>query len=170
LAISPLTKYLYKWYLSYSYWRIPGHGRTVRMFKLVNQIAIGNNFGLMEASGKVKDDSLEFWYTVYFTHAVTTSQASQKVQVQDISLFRCEEKERHPQPLWILGLSIVRIVYGAQVKLYYINELKLAYRFKTLGVRKKSTLRKFFRARMALPRWLKAFFSVILISAIYFFK
>jgi hypothetical protein len=46
------------------------------MLKPVNQIAIGNNSGLMEASTKDKDDSLEFWYEVYFTHAVTTSQAS----------------------------------------------------------------------------------------------
>jgi hypothetical protein len=51
------------------------------MLKPVNQIAIRNNSGLMETSTKDKDDSLEFWYTVYFTHAVTTSQASQKVQV-----------------------------------------------------------------------------------------
>jgi hypothetical protein len=52
---------------------------------MMNQIAIGNNSGLVKASGKDKDDSLEFWYTVYFTHAVTTSQTSQKVQVRDIS-------------------------------------------------------------------------------------
>jgi hypothetical protein len=48
------------------------------MLKPVDQIATGNNSGLMEASGKT--DSLEFWYKVYFTHAVTTSQTSQKVQ------------------------------------------------------------------------------------------
>jgi hypothetical protein len=98
----------------------------------VNQIAIGNKFGLSGASESNKDDSIELSHKVYFTRAGTTSQASR----------RCRS----------LGLSIVRIVYGAQVKLYYINELELAYRFKTLGVRKKSTLRKFFRARMALPR------------------
>ena len=46
----------------------------VKMLKPVNQIAIGNNSGLMEASGKDKDDNLEFWYKVIFTHAVTTSQ------------------------------------------------------------------------------------------------
>jgi hypothetical protein len=64
------------------------------MLKPVNQIAIGNNSGLMEASEKDKDDSLEFWYKVYFTHAVTTSQTSQNVQVRDISLFiRFAEKE-----------------------------------------------------------------------------
>jgi hypothetical protein len=44
------TKLLYKRYLSYSNWRIPGHVRTVRMFKLVNQPAIGNNFGFAEVS------------------------------------------------------------------------------------------------------------------------
>lgn len=51
------------------------------MLKPVNQIAIGNNSGLMEASGKDKDDGLELWDRVYFTHAVTTSQVSRKVQV-----------------------------------------------------------------------------------------
>ena len=63
------------------------HRRWVKMLKPVNQIAIGNNSGLMKASGKDKDDSLEFWYKVYFTHAVTTSQASRKVQTRDSSLF-----------------------------------------------------------------------------------
>ena len=64
------------------------------MLKPVNQIAIRNNSGLVKASEKDKDDSLEFWYKVYFSHAVTTSQASQKVQVRDISLFiRFAEKE-----------------------------------------------------------------------------
>jgi hypothetical protein len=71
------------------------------MLQPVNQIAIGNKFHLSGASESNKDDSIELSHKVYFTHAVTTSQA---------------------------------------------------YRFKTLGVRKKSTLRKFFRARMALPR------------------
>jgi hypothetical protein len=35
-----------------------------KMLKPVNQIAIGNNSGLVEASGSNKDDSLEFWYKV----------------------------------------------------------------------------------------------------------
>jgi hypothetical protein len=63
------------------------HKGWLKMLKPVDQIAIGNNSGLMEASTKDKDDSLEFWYKVYFSHAVTTSQTSQKVQVRDISLF-----------------------------------------------------------------------------------
>ena len=73
----------------------------------MNQIAIGNNSGLMEASGKDKDDSPEFWYRVYFSHAVTTSQAFQKVQVRDISLFiRFAEKEGvTTRPLWTPRLS-----------------------------------------------------------------
>ncbi len=83
------------------------------MLQPANQIAIGNNFGLARASESNKDDSLEFWHRVYFTHAVTTSQVSRKALVQDISLFRCEEKERYPWTLWTLGLSIVRITYGA---------------------------------------------------------
>ena len=65
------------------------------MLKPVNQIAIGNNSGLVEASKTDKDDSLEFWYKVYFTHAVTTSQASQKVQVRDISLILFKASSRH---------------------------------------------------------------------------
>jgi integrase len=77
------------------------------MLKPVNQIAIGNNSGLMKASGKDKDDRLEFWYKVYFAHAVTTSQTSQKVQVRDISLFiRFAEKEGvTTRPLWTPRLS-----------------------------------------------------------------
>lgn len=35
------------------------HGRWVKMLKPVNQIAIGNNSDLMEASTKDKDDSLD---------------------------------------------------------------------------------------------------------------
>jgi site-specific recombinase XerD len=78
-----------------------------KMLKPVNQIAIGNNSGLMETSTKDKDDSLEFWYKVYFSHAVTTSQTSQKVQVRDISLFiRFAEKEGvTTRPLWTPRLS-----------------------------------------------------------------
>ena len=34
------------------------HGKPVKMLKLANQIAIANNFGLMEASGKGKAVSL----------------------------------------------------------------------------------------------------------------
>ena len=49
------------------------------MLKPVNQIALENNFGLVEASGKDKDEGLELWDKVYFTHAVTTSQVSRKV-------------------------------------------------------------------------------------------
>jgi integrase len=77
------------------------------MLKPVNQIAIGNNSGLVEAPGKDKDDSLGFWYKVYFSHAVTTSQTSQKVQVRDISLFiRFAEKEGvTTRPLWTPRLS-----------------------------------------------------------------
>jgi integrase len=83
------------------------HKRWVKMLKPVNQIAIGNNSALVEASGKDRNDSLEFWYKVYFTHAVTTSQTSQKVQVRDISLFiRFAEKEGvTTRPLWTPRLS-----------------------------------------------------------------
>ena len=84
------------------------------MLKSAHQIAIRNNFGLASASESNKDDSLEFRHRVYFTHAVTTSQVSRKALVQDISLFRCEEKERYPWTLWTLGFSIVRIAHGAQ--------------------------------------------------------
>ncbi len=83
------------------------HKRWAKMLKPVNQIAIGNNSGLMEAPGKDKDDTLEFWSTMYFSHAVTTSQTSRKVQTRDISLFiRFAEKEGvSTRPLWTPRLS-----------------------------------------------------------------
>ena len=46
------------------------------MLQPANQIAIGNKFGLARTSESNKDDSLEFWYRVYFTHADTKSQVS----------------------------------------------------------------------------------------------
>jgi len=77
------------------------------MLKPVDQIAIGNNFGIAKASGKDKDDTLEFWNTMYFSHAVTTSQTYRKVQTRDISLFlRFAEKEGvTTRPLWTPRLS-----------------------------------------------------------------
>jgi integrase len=64
------------------------------MLKPMHQKAIGNNFGLVEASGSNKDDSLKFWYKVYFARAVTTSQASRTVYIRNVSLFVCfAEKE-----------------------------------------------------------------------------
>ena len=77
------------------------------MLRPVNQIAIGNNSGMMKVTGDDKDDSLEFWFAVYFTHAVTTSQASQKVQIRDITLFvRYAKKEgATTRPLWTPRLS-----------------------------------------------------------------
>ena len=86
---------------------------------------MGNRFGLPGASANNKDESLELWhkYKVYFIHAVTTSQASRKMQVHVCPLGR--KGGGHPQPLRILGFSVVRIVYGAQVKLYYMHGLEL---------------------------------------------
>ena len=77
------------------------------MLKPVDQIAIGNNFGLVKPSGKDKEDTLEFWSTMYFSHAVTTSQTSRKVQARDISLFiRFAEKEGViSRPMWTPRLS-----------------------------------------------------------------
>ena len=65
------------------------------MFKfLPRQIAIGNNFGFLKASKSDKNDTLEFWCSMYFSHAVTTAESSRKVQMRDISLFiRFAKKE-----------------------------------------------------------------------------
>lgn len=60
----------------------------------MNQIATGNNSGLMEESGNGTQDTLSFWVEAYFSHAVTTSKTSRQVQARDISLFiRFAEKE-----------------------------------------------------------------------------
>jgi hypothetical protein len=60
------------------------------MLQPANQIAIGNKFGLARTSESNKDDSLELSHKVYFTHAVTTSQASRRCR----SMFvRCADEE-----------------------------------------------------------------------------
>ncbi len=73
----------------------------------VNQIAIGNKYGLREVSGGRVEDTLKFWCEAYFTHAVTTIESSRKVQVRDISLFiRFAEKEGVTErPKWTPRLS-----------------------------------------------------------------
>jgi integrase len=77
------------------------------MTKEMNQIAIGNNFGLMEVSGGRTQDTLSFWFEAYFSHAVTTSETSRRVQIRDISLFvRFAEKEGVSlRPQWTPRLS-----------------------------------------------------------------
>ena len=39
------------------------------MLKKVDQIAIGNNFGFLKASKNDKNDTLEIWCSMYFSHS-----------------------------------------------------------------------------------------------------
>jgi len=77
------------------------------MTKKMNQIAIGNKSGLMEVSAGSVQDTLSFWFEAYFSHAVTTSETSRRVQIRDIALFiRFAEKEGvSSRPQWTPRLS-----------------------------------------------------------------
>lgn len=79
-------------------------GRWMKMLKPMSQIAIGNNYGPVGASG---DDTLIFWCEVYFAHAVTTAETSRRVQMRDIGLFIRFAKEEGvvARPLWSPRLS-----------------------------------------------------------------
>jgi integrase len=82
--------------------------RVMKMAIPMNQIAIGNKSSLMKMPDGDAEDTLQFWFEVYFERAVTTVETSRrKVQIRDISLFiRFAEKEGvTSRPQWTPRLS-----------------------------------------------------------------
>jgi hypothetical protein len=63
--------------------------RAMKMTTPMNQIAIGNKFGIVKTFEGRGEDTLKFWFEVhFFPHAVTLSVENyRKVQIRDISFF-----------------------------------------------------------------------------------